>query len=209
MTQYIEEDVFKSCITKDLETNLVNYPYFTIDGDNPAVPKAGIKEFIKTNPLNFLMINDTFHDLVNPRGTYNPKGFIEGPLNYLMTGDKSNTSDNVKIYINDINFPEFQKLPGRFEPKVAKSFEINMGLQTADTFITYEDILQHVDLAGQNQITINSELLIKVINSNGSIAISVDSSESTTFSAYIEKRDMSVVERNEAYLKISYFQFHL
>ena len=41
MTQYIDENVFKSCITHG------NYPYFTIDGDNPAVPVAGINQSIK------------------------------------------------------------------------------------------------------------------------------------------------------------------
>ena len=202
MTQYIENDVFRSCITKDI----ANYPYFNKNEDNTITLKPLVTNSIKkSNPLNFLMINDTFHDLVNPRGTYNPKGFIEGPLNYLLTGDKSITGDNVKIYENGINFPEFQQLTGRFEPKVAKSFEINMGLQTADTFITYDDILRDVRVPSPNQITINGEVLDKVIKSNGSIAISLNSDENSTFSAYIEQQNMDYAARNQAYLKISYF----
>jgi hypothetical protein len=202
MTQYIENDVFRSCITKDI----ANYPYFNKNEDNTVTLKPLVTNSIKkSNPLNFLMINDTFHDLVNPRGTYNPKGFIEGPLNYLLTGDKSITGDNVKIYENGINFPEFQQLTGRFEPKVAKSFEINMGLQTADTFITYDDILRDVRVPSPNQITINGELLDKVIKSNGSIAISLNSGENSTFSAYIEQQNMDDAARNQEYLKISYF----
>jgi hypothetical protein len=202
MTQYIEEEVFRSCITSDRE----NYPYFTKDGNNVKLKDDVTKDFKTSNPLNFLMINDTFHDLVNPRGTYNPKGFIEGPLNYLLTGDTSITTDNVKTYENGINFPEYQELSGRFEPKVAKAFEINMGLQTADTFITYDDILRYVTIDSANQIIINNpEFLKKVIDANGSIAISLNSDESSTFSTYIEKKNMNNAERNDAYLKISYF----
>jgi hypothetical protein len=205
MTQYIDENVFKSCITN----NLANYPYFNRVGDDNVKHKAEITDDIKkANPLNFLMINDTFHDLVNPRGTYNPSVFVEGPLNYLLTGEYF-TKNNVKIYEDGINFPEFQQLTGRFEPKVAKSFEINMGLQTADTFITYDDIIRYVRILRNhgipNQITIQTPLLSKVINSNGSIAISLNSGENSTFSSYIEQQNMIDTVRNEAYLKISYF----
>jgi hypothetical protein len=198
MTQYIEEHVFRGC-HQDPK------PYFNYDASTNIVTKTFNDNTIKANPLNFLMVNDTFHDLVNPRGTYNPSVFINGPLNYLLTSTYFEGGDNVKKYEAGINFPEYQKLTGRFEPKVAKSFEINMGLQTADTFITYEDILQYVGILG-NQITINDQdFLKKVIEANGSIAISVDSSESTTFSSYIENKNMTDHERNEAYLKISYF----
>jgi len=202
MTQYIEEGNFRSCITN----NSANYPYFTNDGNNVELKPLITPDEKKANPLNFLMINDTFHDLVNPRGTYNPNGFIDGPLNYLLTG-RYFPGDNVNTYITGINFPEYQQLTGRFEPKVAKSFEINMGLQTADTFITYDDILDNVAIVVPNQITINPPLLSKVINSNGSIAISLNSGENSTFSAYIENeitknRNFNVTE---AYLKISYF----
>jgi len=203
MTQYIDENVFKSCITHGVE-----YPYFTINEPTNTVElKPQITDdFKKANPLNFLMINDTFHDLVNPRGTYNPQGFINGPLNYLMTNQYV-LGDNVKKYTDGINFPEFQQLTGRFEPKVAKSFEINMGLQTADTFITYDNILNNVTTTSNpDTITFTDQVFLnKVLSANGSITISVDSGESSTFSAYIEQKNMGEQEKKAAYLKISYF----
>jgi hypothetical protein len=186
MTQYIEENVFISCITNNRANNPANYPYFTNDGNNVALKPEITNDVKKANPLNFLMINDTFHDLVNPRGTYNPIGFIDGPLNYLLTGEYFR-GDNVNKYIDGINFPEYQQLKGRFEPKVAKSFEINMGLQTADTFITYDEILANVEIPAPNQITIKPLFLQKIISANGSISITIDSGESSTFSSYIEK----------------------
>ena len=202
MTQYIDENVFISCITN----NRANYPYFTNNGNIVALKPEITNDFKKANPLNFLMINDTFHDLVNPRGTYNPIGFIDGPLNYLMTSNYF-PGDNVNTYANGINFPEYQQLKGRFEPKVAKSFEINMGLQTADTFITYDEILDNVEIPATDQITIKPLFLQKIISANGSISITIDSGESSTFSSYIEKKITTIENFNvtEAYLKISYF----
>jgi len=199
MTQYIEEKVFRSC-------SQIPKPYFRYNIPDRKVTKNFDNNTIKTNPLNFLMVNDTFHDLVNPRGTYNPKGFIEGPLNYLLTGDKSIATDNVKTYEPNINFTEFASLTGRFEPKVAKAFEINMGLQTADTFITYDDILNKVTIGvAEQKITINTDFRKKIIDANGSIGITIDSGENATFSKYIENKGMSDEKKNDAYLKISYF----
>ena len=53
MTQYIEEQVFRSCITRD---SSANYPYFNKNQDNVVTLKPAVNDNVKkSNPLNFLI----------------------------------------------------------------------------------------------------------------------------------------------------------
>lgn len=215
MTNYLSETNFRNC-----KFNFLGPPYPFILQNNKIVYNPDYHK--ETSILKILAIDDTFHDLSKDRDGYSNVIFNNnGPLNYLMTGEYM-AGNYVKTYKKELNLPDFSNSePGKsFESKVAKSIEINNGLQSAEVKITYDEILAGFQVqmdSTTNSITINidNNLKQKVILSNGSLSLFINKSnpnlanldnKNINFSNYM----IAITSGNENllrqyYLQIAYF----
>jgi hypothetical protein len=185
MATYISENEFRNCGFNFLSTPSP----FVFDGSTVTLNEH---YNIEQSILKRLAIDDTFHDLSQDRDGYNNKVFNkEGPLNYLLTGEFGE-SDFLEIYKSEINYPEFSSFDAgkRFESKVTKSIEINKGLQSADTIITYDRIISEFNFdINTNSITISEELRQTVLGSNGSLKLIINTENPNI--KEMEKKKMS------------------
>ena len=170
MAAYISEKEFRNCGLNFLSTPSP----FVFNGSTVTLnPHYNLDSSI----LKRLAVDDTFHDLSQDRDGYNNEVFNkEGPLNYLLTGEFEE-GDFLDIYKSELNYPEFSRSDTgkRFESKVTKSIEINKGLQSADTVITYDAIINGFDFnINTNSINISEELRQAVLRSNGSLKLIVN-----------------------------------
>jgi hypothetical protein len=174
---YIDEQKFR-----DLLSNVIKPNPFNATVNNQKITTITTNNsYIKTTSIfKVLAIDDTFHDLAQSRGTYNKITFTNnGPANYLLTGmwgksdgeldytDKLN-KENYSL-ITPVNTPKTETNLG-FKSKVARSIEVKNNLQRADISVTYDEILDGVSFTG-NDFYINSEILSKIKQSNGSLII--------------------------------------
>jgi hypothetical protein len=207
MTTYISEKDFRNC-----ELNFLSSPSpFVVNGSEMVLNPDYHKD---SSIIKILAIDDTFHDLSQDRNGYDNRVFNEsGPLNFLLTGNfvQGNFLDTYK---SELNYPEFSSAETgkRFEAKVAKSIEINKGLQTADTVITYDEIISGFQInETSNIITIDDNLKQKILLSNGSLKLIINTNnpiiknmdvKKFSFSNYI----IAITNGNENTINKYYFQ---
>jgi hypothetical protein len=212
MATYISENEFRNCGLNFLSTPSP----FVFNGSTVTLNEH---YNIEQSILKRLAIDDTFHDLSQDRNGYDNSVFNEsGPLNFLLTGNfvEGNFLDTYK---SELNYPEFSssETGKRFEAKVTKSIEINKGLQTADTTITYDEIIKGFQFsdASNTVVKIDNNLKQKIILSNGSLKLIINTNnpiiknmdvKKLSFSNYI----IAITNGNENtmnqyYLQIGHF----